>query len=152
MDVAVEHDTHRLATPLRTAYGDVAQRELFTLRLTAADGVTGRGEAAPLEPYDGVPAERVERAVELSAAVLPDGDGKTGPQLVDACREVADLPQALAAVDLALWDATAVRAGQPIAALLTDDPLDAVPVNATIGATDRASAAEAAAAAAEAGF
>jgi L-alanine-DL-glutamate epimerase-like enolase superfamily enzyme len=152
MDVAVEHATHRLATPLRTAYGDVAQRELFTLRLTAADGVTGRGEAAPLEPYDGVPAELVERALERYAAVLADGDGMTGPQLVDACREVADLPQALAAVDLALWDAAGRRAGRPLAEMLTDDPRPDVPVNATIGATDRAAAVQAAAAAADAGF
>jgi L-alanine-DL-glutamate epimerase-like enolase superfamily enzyme len=71
---------------------------------------------------------------------------------MDACREVADLPQALAAVDLALWDAAGRRAGKPIAAMLTDEPVAQVAVNATIGATDRAGASEAAAAAAEAGF
>ena len=44
--------------------------------------------------------------------MLADDRGRTGPQLLDACREVADLPQALAAVDLALWDAAGQRAGQ----------------------------------------
>lgn len=152
MDVAVEQVTHRLSTPLRTAYGDVAERELFTLRLTAADGVTGRGEAAPLEPYDGVPAALVAQALERYAQVLADGDGRTGPQLLEACREVADLPQALAAVDLALWDAAGRRANRPLAAMLTDAPRADVPVNATIGADDRAGAVQAAAAAADAGF
>jgi L-alanine-DL-glutamate epimerase-like enolase superfamily enzyme len=71
---------------------------------------------------------------------------------MEACRQVADLPQALAAVDLALWDAAGRRAGKPIAALLTDEPVAQVAVNATIGALDRASAAAAAAAAVEAGF
>jgi L-alanine-DL-glutamate epimerase-like enolase superfamily enzyme len=152
MDVAIEQTTHALDPPLRTAYGDVARRELFTLRLTAADGVTGRGEAAPLEAYDGVPHELVARALERYVPILAAGDGRTGPQLLDACRAVADLPQALAAVDLALWDAAGRRAGRPLAAMLTDAPRRDVPVNATIGATDRAAAVQAAAAAADAGF
>ncbi|WP_445150894.1 mandelate racemase/muconate lactonizing enzyme family protein [Baekduia sp. Peel2402] len=152
MDVALEPVTHRLRTPLRTSYGEVTERGMYELTITTADGITGRGEAAPLEPYDGVPLDVVGAALERYAEVLSNDRGRTGPQLLDACREVADLPQALAAVDLALWDAAGVRAGRPICELLTDDPLDAVPVNATIGATDRASAAEAAAAAAEAGF
>src|SRR5919204_6887316 len=129
MDVAVEQATHALRPPLRTAYGDVTERVLFTLRLTAADGVTGRGEGAPLEPYDGVPAELVERALERYAGVLARGDGKSGAQLLEACRAVADLPQALAAVDLALWDRAGRREGVPVAKLLTDDPPARVPVN-----------------------
>jgi L-alanine-DL-glutamate epimerase-like enolase superfamily enzyme len=152
MDVALDQVTHRLRTPLRTAYGDVDERVTFVLTVTAADGVTGRGEAAPLEAYDGVPVGIVGEALQRYAAVLADGDGATGPQLLDACRAVADLPQALAAVDLALWDAAGRRAGRPIAALLTDDPEAHVPVNATIGATDRAGAASAAAAAVDAGY
>jgi L-alanine-DL-glutamate epimerase-like enolase superfamily enzyme len=65
---------------------------------------------------------------------------------------VADVPQALAAVDLALWDRAGRRAGRPVAALLSDRLLAAVPVNATIGAEDRAGAAAAAGAARAAGF
>jgi L-alanine-DL-glutamate epimerase-like enolase superfamily enzyme len=152
MDVALEQVTHRLRTPLQTAYGDVRERGTFILTVTAQDGVTGRGEAAPLEPYDGVPLEIVGQALERYAAVLSAGDGRTGAELLDACREVADLPQALAAVDLALWDAAGRRAGKPIAALLTDEPVAQVGVNATIGAMDRAGAATAAAEAVDAGF
>jgi L-alanine-DL-glutamate epimerase-like enolase superfamily enzyme len=153
MDVEIEQTSVPLRTPLRTSYGEVVGRELFTLRLTAADGVVGRGEAAPLEAYDGIPHELVGRALERYAAVLSTArDGQTGPQLLDACRQVADLPQALAAVDLALWDAAGRRAGRSLAEMLTDAPLADVPVNATIGATDRAAAVTAAAAAADAGF
>jgi L-alanine-DL-glutamate epimerase-like enolase superfamily enzyme len=152
MDVALEPVTHRLRAPLRTAYGDVRERGAFLLTITTADGVTGRGEAAPLEAYDGVPLEVVGAALERYAAVLEDDRGRTGVQLVDACREVADLPQALAAVDMAMWDAAGRRAGKPVCDLLTDGALGHVPVNATIGATDRAGAAEAAARAVGAGF
>lgn len=152
MDVTLEPVTHRLRTPLRTAYGDVRERETYVLSLTGPDGITGHGEAAPLEAYDGVPLDIVGQALERYAEVLSNDRGSTGPALLDACREVADLPQALAAVDLALWDAAGQRAGKPISALLTDGALEHVPVNATIGATDRAGAAEAAASAAELGF
>jgi len=152
MDVALEPVTHRLRTPLRTAYGEVRERGAFVLSITAADGVTGTGEAAPLEAYDGVPLELVEAALERYADVLADDRGRTGAELLDACRAVADLPQALAAVDLALWDAAGRRAGKPVCELLTTAPLDHVAVNATIGATDRAGAAQAAARAADAGY
>ena len=46
----------------------------------------------------------------------------TGSELLDACRDAADLPQALAAVDLALWDRAGNREGRPVAELLSDDP------------------------------
>jgi len=152
VDVALEPVTHRLRSPLRTAYGDVHERGAYLLSVTGEDGITGRGEAAPLEAYDGVPLDIVGQALERYAEVLADDRGRNGVQLVDACREVADLPQALAAVDLALWDAAGQRAGKPVSALLTDGSLAHVPVNATIGATDRAGAAQAAARAAEEGF
>jgi L-alanine-DL-glutamate epimerase-like enolase superfamily enzyme len=152
VDVALEQVTHRLRTPLRTAYGEVERRGTYVLTITAQDGVTGRGEAAPLEAYDGVPLAIVGQALERYAEVLSDGEGRTGAELLDACRHVADLPQALAAVDLALWDAAGRRAGKPIAALLTDEPVAQIAVNATIGATDRAGAAKAAAEAVAAGF
>jgi L-alanine-DL-glutamate epimerase-like enolase superfamily enzyme len=152
LDVALEAVTHRLRSPLATSYGEVRERGAYVLTITAPDGVTGSGEAAPLEAYDGVPLEIVGAALERYADVLADDRGRTGAELLDACRAVADLPQALAAVDMALWDAAGRRAGRPVCELLTDAPLERVPVNATIGATDRAGAAEAAAAAVDDGF
>jgi L-Ala-D/L-Glu epimerase len=141
-----------LRQPLSAAWGDLHERVILEVELTGDDGVTGRGESAPLEPYDGVPIDACRAALDAYAEVLATRDYARGGELLDACRAAADLPQALAAVDLALWDRAGRRAGKPVAELLTDDPLDRVPVNATIGALDRAGAATAAAQAAEAGF
>lgn len=151
--VALHHETYRLRTPISTAFGDIRERELLVFELTGADGVTGRGEAAPLTPYDGVPLEVAAEALAVYASIAQSFDDDTpGAILLDACRDAADIPVALAAVDLALWDRAGRRAGRTVASLLTDAPLDRVPVNATIGALDRASAATAAAAARAAGY
>lgn len=152
MHVTVAHRTLRLRAPLRTAHGELHERELLELTLDAGDGVAGRGEAAPLEPYDGVPLAVARQALEAYRPVLERAGELGGPAVLDACRTVADVPQALAAVDIALWDLAGRRAGTPIASLLSDAPAAAVTVNATIGATDRAGAAAAAAEAARAGF
>ncbi|MDP2711346.1 MAG: enolase C-terminal domain-like protein [Solirubrobacteraceae bacterium] len=152
MRVTIEQRSLRLRAPLQTSYGAIAQRTIFELQIAGVDGVSGRGEAAPLEAYDDVPDERARIALEAYRPILEDGDGLTGGELLDACRAADDLPQALAAVDMALWERAARRAGRPVARLLSDDVLDAVPVNATIGAGDRAGAAASAGAAVEAGF
>jgi len=150
--VEIEHRALRFRVPLRTSYGDLAQRDLFELEIEDADGIPGRGEAAPLEPYDGVSSARVEAALNSYRDVLSAGDGLSGDELLDACRSAADTPQALAAVDMALWDRAAKRAGRPVAGLLSDDLLDVIAVNATLGAEDRGRAATEAAAAAADGF
>jgi L-alanine-DL-glutamate epimerase-like enolase superfamily enzyme len=151
--VALHHEVLRLRTPLVTAFGELRQRELLILELTGRDGVTGRGESAPLTPYDGVPIEVAAEALAVYAGILQSFDDDTpGTLMLDACRDAADIPVALAAVDLALWDRAGKRAGRPVATLLTDRPLERVPVNATIGAIDRAGAASAAAAALQAGY
>ena len=111
MRVAIEQRTLRLRTPLQTSYGPpLAVRELLELEIEGADGVPGCGEAAPLEPYDGVSLERARAALEAYRPLLEDGDGLDGGELLDACRAADDLPQALAAVDLALWDRAGRRA------------------------------------------
>lgn len=151
--VALHHEVIPLRRPLVTAFGQTRERELLILELTGRDGITGRGECAPLTAYDGVPIEVAAEALAVYAQLLQGFDDDTpGPAMLDACRDAADIPVALAAVDLALWDRAGKRAGKPVAALLTDAPFTTVPVNATIGALDRAGAAQAAAAAAAAGF
>jgi L-alanine-DL-glutamate epimerase-like enolase superfamily enzyme len=150
--VAIEHRELRFRTPIATSYGTLTARELLELRIEDDDGVAGHGEAAPLEPYDGVPLAVVRAALEGYATVLEERSDLTGGDLLDACRAVADIPQAIAALDMALWDRASKRAGRPVAALLSDTALDAVSVNATIGAEDRAGAATAAAAAKSRGF
>jgi len=142
----------RFRAPMRTSYGDVAERELVELTIEGADGVAGRGEAAPLEPYDGVSPARARAALDAYRPILESGDALQGGELLDACRAADDLPQGLAAVDMALWDRAGRRAGRPVAALLTEVVLEEVLVNATIAADDRAGAAASAAAARQAGF
>ena len=122
------------------------------IALRDEDGVTGYGEAAPLEAYDGVSVERVERALQSYRPTLARSQEMNGAQLIEACRSVEDLPAALAAIDLALWDRAGRRAGKPVAALLSDDPAASVPVNATLSALDRAGVAEQAGRAVREGF
>ena len=152
MKLALSRRSLRLASPLQTSFGTVRERELLSVALTDEEGVTGYGEAAPLQAYDGVSIERVARALQSYRPVLAGARDMNGAQLLDACRRVEDLPAALAAIDLALWDRAGRRAGRPAAALLTDTPAPAVEVNATLTATDRAGAAEQAAQAVRRGF
>ncbi|HEY7953389.1 MAG TPA: mandelate racemase/muconate lactonizing enzyme family protein [Solirubrobacteraceae bacterium] len=152
MELTVEHRTLRLRRPLETSFGTIVERDLALVALTDEDGVTGYGEAAPLEGYDGVSSEQVWQALQDYRPVLARAEGMNGVQLIDACRKVADIPAALAAIDIALWDRAGRRAGRPVAALITDDPAAAIAVNATLLANDRASAAEEAAHAVQQGF
>jgi L-alanine-DL-glutamate epimerase-like enolase superfamily enzyme len=144
--------TLRFRAPVRTAFGPLAERALLEVTITGPDGVVGRGEAAPLEPYDGVALADVRGVLERYATVLREVDDGPGGELLERCRAEADLPQALAAVDLALWDRAGRREGRPVAALLAGAPASAVAVNATVAAEDRAGVASACAAAAAAGF
>jgi L-alanine-DL-glutamate epimerase-like enolase superfamily enzyme len=139
----------RLRAPVRASWGVITQRELFRVRLEAEDGLVGLGEAAPLEPYDGVPLAAVAAALDAYAAVAAE---RAEDELLEACRAERDLPAALAAVDLALWDLAGKRAGRPVAQLISVEAARSIPVNATIGAEDRAGASAAAAAAAQADF
>ena len=100
--------TLALKSPTQMSYGLLTERELLAVSLTGEDGVTGHGEAAPLEPYDGVSVQRVEEALARYIGVLAESGRLNGAQLIDACRRVDDVPAALAALDLAMWD----RAGR----------------------------------------
>jgi L-alanine-DL-glutamate epimerase-like enolase superfamily enzyme len=152
MKLEAERRTLRLARPLESSYGAVYERELLLVKLIGEDGSFGYGEAAPLEAYDGVSIERVQRVLESYRPVLARSADMNGAQLIEACRTVEDLPAALSAIDLALWDRAGRRAEKSVAEMLSDDPVTHVPVNATLSALDRAGAAEQAAAAVQAGF
>jgi L-alanine-DL-glutamate epimerase-like enolase superfamily enzyme len=152
MRLVVQRRVLRLRRPFQSSYGALRERELLAVSLSGEDGVAGYGEAAPLQPYDGVSLARVEEALERYRPVLEGASGMNGAEIVDACRRADDLPEAFAAIDLALWDRAGRRAGRAVASLLTDMPARAVPVNATVTALDRTGAAEQAASAVELGF
>lgn len=152
MEMSVRRVRLRMREPLQTSYGTLHERELLIVSVTDEDGIVGFGEAAPLQPYDGVSLERVERALCLYRPILERAGGRSGAEIVEDCRSTEDLPQAFAAIDLALWDRAARRAGRPVCSLLTDAPATGVRVNATLSALDRTRAAEQADRAVEQGF
>ncbi len=155
MKISLERVTLALAEPLDASWGTVSERELLQVSLTGEDGVTGHGEAAPLEGYgEGPGIEPVLRALERYEPVLAAAEARRlhGAQIIDACREIEDLPQAYAAIEIALWDRAGRRAGRPVAELISDTPASRVPVNATLTALDRAGAAEQAARAEREGY
>jgi L-alanine-DL-glutamate epimerase-like enolase superfamily enzyme len=152
MQLSLERRRRRFAQPLQTAHGTLTARDLIEIALTDEDGVRGHGEAAPLELYDGVSTDSVLGALHAYRDVVagrPDGDR---PALLDRCRAVADVPQALAAIDMALWDMAGRRAGKPVCELLSESLANEITVNATVGATDPEAAADAAAQAVGAGY
>ncbi|MEV5695462.1 mandelate racemase/muconate lactonizing enzyme family protein [Micromonospora globbae] len=115
--------------PWPSVYGN--HRETLVVRLTADDGTTGWGEAlAPVAPE--VPGEIVRR---LLAPVLVGADPRRvrplRHQLGDLMRERGHLgghqADAIAAVDIALWDLAGKLAGRPVVELLGGAFHDTVP-------------------------
>ena len=104
----------RLSIPFREPFvistGVVSARELVVLRLEASDGTVGWGEAAPFEPYDGVPLER-------AIAALSGGGGRRPPQ-------------ARAAEEIARLDLHSRQEERPLA----EPRKDTLPVNMTLAA------------------
>ncbi len=141
----------RMRAPVVSARGAVGTRELLLVRLIGSDGAVGFGEAAPLESYDGVTIDDARAALEDCRAPLGEADGLHHDLLAE-CRRLAVLPQAVAAIDLALWDLAGRRSGDPVWRLLGAPWPIEVEVNATIVAADRAGAAAEAAGAAAGGF
>ena len=139
--------------PVVASWGELREREILRVRLAWSGDDFGIGEAAPLEPYDGVSLGAVAAALDAYGELLRDADPRAGhAELLAACAAERDLPQALAAIDLALWDRAGRRTGRPVAHLLAAGAAERVAVNATIGAEDRAGAAAGAAAAARDGI
>jgi L-alanine-DL-glutamate epimerase-like enolase superfamily enzyme len=151
VNVSVAERRFAFRAPLRTAYGELRERAVLELQVEEGE-VVGVGEAAPLEPYDGVSLDAVRAALERCRPLLEDAAHGDREELVDACWLEAGLPQAVAAVDLALWDLEGKQTARPVAGLLGAHALAPVPVSAAIGAVDRAGAAAEAAAAVADGF
>jgi o-succinylbenzoate synthase len=109
----VKRSLLRLSFPFREPYatsaGVVTERELLLLRIESADGHVGYGEAAPFEPYDGIPLER-------AIATLTRRSRGRRP------------PQARAAVEMARLDLDARRENRPVG----EPGADAIPVNRTL--------------------
>jgi len=149
MELSLERIVRRFAAAQWTAHGVLEARESIEVTLVDFDGAFGRGEAAPLASFDGVSIERALAALEAHRTALGAADATTARA---ACAAADPLPQALAAIDVALWDLAGRRAGTPIAALLARNPADWVEVNASVADVAVADAASAARAAVAAGY
>src|SRR5207248_1961049 len=97
---------------VRGADSHLGGRRALLLRLEDADGAVGYGEAAPFEPYDGVPLEAVAAALRSGAARSTNGSP----------------PQARAAEEMARLDLEARREGRPVG----EPGAEAIAVNRTL--------------------
>ena len=131
----------RMRAQVVSSHGALEVRPLVLLILESADGAIGRGEAAPLRSYDGVDVDDVIAALEDCRAVLEQADASEREPVLAECSRLAVLPQAVAAVDLALWDLEGRRAGEPVWRLLGASEPAPIEVNGTVAAVDRAGAA-----------
>ena len=153
MKLAATQVTVPLRAPFAAGHGTVTDRELLLISLQAADGLTGYGEAAPLQSYDGVSVAEVRAALEACVPVLEDyRDAAPIADVLARCAEATVLPHALAAIDLALWDLAGRRTREPVWRLLGARQAPPVAVNWTIAASDRSGAAHEAATARAEGY
>ncbi|MDG5774848.1 o-succinylbenzoate synthase [Haloarculaceae archaeon H-GB2-1] len=131
-----------LESPLEMSQGRITDREGFVVRVER-DGERGLGEATPLPGWTESHEEcagALERAIEADAA----GANPLAP--------LDDAPAARHGVELALADAVARAADQPLYRSLGGDrSVEYVPVNATIGDGDVDETVEAASDAVERG-
>ena len=117
-----------VARPVRTAFGAMTDRPAVIVRARADDGATGYGEIWCNFPTCG--AEHRARLVTSFLAPLVVGRRWRGPaevfheltgrasRLALQAGEPGPLAQAVAGIDIALWDLAARRAGQPLWRLL----------------------------------
>ncbi|MGD8809927.1 MAG: mandelate racemase/muconate lactonizing enzyme family protein [Gammaproteobacteria bacterium] len=113
-----------IAEPLVTSFGTLTSRPALLVRAEDEDGAVGWGEIWCVFPPCG--AEHRAKLVETMLAPIVAGEDWNSP--ADAYRAMNDrthivmlqggepgpLAQAIAGVDIALWDLAARRAGQPL--------------------------------------
>lgn len=130
-----------IAVPVRTSFGTMHDRPAVIVRVEDGQGNHGWGEVWCNFPSCG--AEHRARLVET--AVVPHVLGKTFADPAEAFDEMtrgvevlalqADEPgplaQAVAGVDIALWDMAARRAGRPLHALLGTAGMTVMPAYAS---------------------
>ena len=102
MRIEVTPDTFRLAEVFTISRGSRTEAKVLTVRITEGD-VTGWGECVPYARYD-----------ETLESVTAQIDGLSGPLSRDALYDLLPAGAARNAVDCALWDLEAKRAGKRV--------------------------------------
>jgi o-succinylbenzoate synthase len=109
----------RLRTPITTARGRLCVREGALLALVTDSGVTGYGEALPLEGFGAESPAAACEMLDRLARLLLGRDPRDLDNLLDEVEAIApDAPAARAAVDAALFDLVARVGESRVAALI----------------------------------
>ncbi len=129
-----------IAAPIKVAFGTFRDRPMVLVRVTDTEGATGWGEAWSNWPAVGA-EHRARLAVDLGQALI--GREFADPAeafdhltaltevLVLQTGEVGPVAQAIAGIDIALWDLHARNQGLPLCRMLDDSPAARAPVYAT---------------------
>lgn len=126
--------------PIKVSFGTFRDRPMVLVRVVDNDGAIGWGEAWCNWPAVG--AEHRARLVNDFAERLVGRTLEAPEQafhlltqelevLVLQTLEVGPIAQAVAGIDIAVWDLFARKAGQPLYRLLGGEPRDSLPVYAT---------------------
>lgn len=106
------------ARPLFTSRGEFTARGSVIFTLDDLDGRCGYGEAAPWPGFGTESEAEALAALEEVAGLLVGADVEPGDWPVAVARRLSGAPAARAAVQGALWDLSARRAGRSLAAHL----------------------------------
>ena len=126
--------------PIKVAFGTFRDRPMVLVRVIDVHGHEGWGEAWANWPAVGA-EHRARLAADVGQRLIGrplrhPGEGFTSltremEVLVLQTGEVGPMAQAIAGIDIALWDLAARRAGQPLNRFLGGPAVDSVPVYAT---------------------
>ncbi len=129
-----------IAAPIKVAFGTFRDRPMVLLRVVDADGTEGWGEVWCNWPPAGA-EHRARLALDIGQTLL--GRSFVAPAeafralssqmevLVLQTGEVGPIAQAIAGIDIALWDLAARRQGVPLHRFLGGAPAESVPVYTT---------------------
>jgi o-succinylbenzoate synthase len=133
----------RFARPVRTARGEFLERESVLFELRDTDGFVGVGEAAPWPGFGTETAGEALAVLRAVASRLADAEVDLHDAADDRTKLPGHAPAARAALQGALWDLAARRAGRPLAAELAarvrvpaQAPLRQVEVSALLAALE----------------
>ncbi len=128
------------ARPVFTSHGEFTSRASVIFVLEDSEGRHGYGEAAPWPGFGTESEAEALAALEDVARLLAGADVEPGEWPVGAASRLGEAPAARAALQGALWDLAARRAGRSLAAHLAASCVQ--PLARRDGVADRAALGE----------
>ncbi len=129
-----------IATPIKVAFGTFRDRPAVYVRVTDADGTEGWGEAWCNWPSVGA-EHRARLAADFGDRIVGQCFAEPGDVfrkltaelavLVLQTGEIGPIAQAVAGIDIAVWDLAARQRGVPLYRMLTERTVESVPVYVT---------------------